>query len=579
VNLFPSHDQLVAYGVQEGLKRAFRSDTGEAKRRRTSSARPTGTANMSYNPTNSPFLRSKGFQRQLSYAQRKRFLSKNKRTGGFAGQEVKFYDETIGSTSLVSNTWSIQSDISTPAQGSSPTERDGRVAFIRSVHGKLFITVPNGNSSTPPGDVIVRMVLIWDTQTNQAALSMTDVMEPAPNDALEFRNLEYSSRFIVLKDKQLTIRVPFQYEPVPITGALSGARSPLTNPSRSPSRSGSLQLVRTSTLCLITVSSLPSQRSSPLPQLSTTPVQRVYVLLAKATLRLRIKFFPKFQNALASFISLFGKCRSPVVGSFTILHLHKTKTCQEMPLPNELPIQVLLLCQRAGVTPLTTGPWTTFTDLERYILIAPVSMSTTSFNPKLGIQLLHISKDSSTSKIVSDFLRSKDSLVTVPTSSLCVGPRSRLQIIAVNLSRETPMLILGFTKLAVFPFMSPARETTSSRSPSDSMKEVTFGTLPKRTKTSDLLCYETIVPCRRMRRMLRPSEQSLRSLRSTKVTQAPLSHLPPISGPMLTSLNMETPALGSTDMNPIDMKPSSPMSSADTLCLIQLLNDWLIGTP
>lgn len=202
----------VAYGVQEGLKRAFRSDTGEAKRRRTSSARPTGTANMSYNPTNSPFLRSKGFQRQLSYAQRKRFLSKNKRTGGFAGQEVKFYDETIGSTSLVSNTWSIQSDISTPAQGSSPTERDGRVAFIRSVHGKLFITVPNGNSSTPPGDVIVRMVLIWDTQTNQAALSMTDVMEPAPNDALEFRNLEYSSRFIVLKDKQLTIRVPFQYE-------------------------------------------------------------------------------------------------------------------------------------------------------------------------------------------------------------------------------------------------------------------------------------------------------------------------------------------------------------------------------
>jgi hypothetical protein len=55
-------------------------------------------------------------------------------------------------------------------------------------------------------------VLLWDTQTNQAAVSMTDVMEPAINDSVEFRNLEYSSRFIVLKDKIYHIQPQFQWD-------------------------------------------------------------------------------------------------------------------------------------------------------------------------------------------------------------------------------------------------------------------------------------------------------------------------------------------------------------------------------
>ena len=58
-------------------------------------------------------------------------------------------------------------------------------------------------------DALVRLVLVWDTQTNGAQLNGEDVMEAigATEDFNSFRNLQYSKRFIVLKDKKIRIPV------------------------------------------------------------------------------------------------------------------------------------------------------------------------------------------------------------------------------------------------------------------------------------------------------------------------------------------------------------------------------------
>lgn len=139
---------------------------------------------------------------------------KNVRTGGFVDVENKFLDCSYPQTALPTSWTAINpagvgctGSISVPAQGDGESERDGRVYYINSVHVKGLINVDASESDAgPTGNNLVRIILYWDTQTNAAEATATDIMDAgASTDYLAFRNLQNSKRFIVLKDKTFNI--------------------------------------------------------------------------------------------------------------------------------------------------------------------------------------------------------------------------------------------------------------------------------------------------------------------------------------------------------------------------------------
>lgn len=130
------------------------------------------------------------------------------------GPETKFLDSELNSANI-SETWAslnpigtgCTDSISVPAQGDGESERDGRVYHIKSVHirGQVFVT-PNESAAAPYSDTFVRVVLYWDTQTNGTEATATDIFDAGGTiDALAFRNLQNSKRFIVLKDKIIRV--------------------------------------------------------------------------------------------------------------------------------------------------------------------------------------------------------------------------------------------------------------------------------------------------------------------------------------------------------------------------------------
>ncbi len=126
--------------------------------------------------------------------------------------EMKFADiETDGDA--FSSTWSTMEDatndsVSGVAQGDGESERDGRKYLIHSIHIRCRVrTVSVESATTPISDFIGRIVLVWDTQTNGAQLTATDVMDGGgTDDCLSFRNLQHSKRFRILWDKRWVLK-------------------------------------------------------------------------------------------------------------------------------------------------------------------------------------------------------------------------------------------------------------------------------------------------------------------------------------------------------------------------------------
>lgn len=191
------------YALKRGLEYAFSPSGEPAPKRRQQSRKMNPYAQT---PTLNKML-LQGARRQA----RKQYLAANRRTGGFAGIENKFFDNAQAPFSMVANTWATHANFTTPAEGSGPTERSGRTCFIRSVHIRGKLVCGGSAVATIPGDVLVRMVLVWDTQTNNAALTPANVYEPGQTIMQEFRNLEYTSRFIVLKEKVIRIRPDYEW--------------------------------------------------------------------------------------------------------------------------------------------------------------------------------------------------------------------------------------------------------------------------------------------------------------------------------------------------------------------------------
>lgn len=140
--------------------------------------------------------------------------SANVRTGGFIDIENKFLDtertsyQFAASWNAINPSSGCTGAISVPAQGDGESARDGRVYYIKSVHVKGMLRIAAYESQTGPvTPVRARIILYWDTQTNGAEATATNIMVGGKDeDVLSFRNLQNSKRFIVLKDKTYVLR-------------------------------------------------------------------------------------------------------------------------------------------------------------------------------------------------------------------------------------------------------------------------------------------------------------------------------------------------------------------------------------
>ncbi len=137
----------------------------------------------------------------------------NLRTGGFLGIENKFVDFQTDSDAFAL-TWARMEDatfdsVSGIVQGNGESQRIGRKVTLTSIHIKYRVFANAVESQTAPQpDLVGRLVLVLDTQTNAAALTATDVMDNGQtDDLLSFRNLANTKRFRVLWDNKWKLNI------------------------------------------------------------------------------------------------------------------------------------------------------------------------------------------------------------------------------------------------------------------------------------------------------------------------------------------------------------------------------------
>lgn len=138
----------------------------------------------------------------------------NTRTEGFMGIENKFVDYNVQGQATSTGWAGGELDpatalcISVVAQGDGENQRDGRMYNINSWYIKGFLSTSASEAQAGPQQmVLVRIVVVLDTQTNGAQLNAEDVFTPvaAGVDVCSVRNLQFSKRFRVLKDRTMKL--------------------------------------------------------------------------------------------------------------------------------------------------------------------------------------------------------------------------------------------------------------------------------------------------------------------------------------------------------------------------------------
>lgn len=166
--------------------------------------------------------RGKGVKRQAAFyvpaTSYKRRRTSNYRTGGYQGMELKFVDIETNSDAFATS-WAPMEDgtalqVSGMAQGNSESERIGRKVSLVSIHIKCRVhTLSTEAQANPQPDLFGRICLVWDTQTNGAQLTASEVFDEGGTiNSLAFRNLQHTSRFRVLWDKKWVLAKPTQNE-------------------------------------------------------------------------------------------------------------------------------------------------------------------------------------------------------------------------------------------------------------------------------------------------------------------------------------------------------------------------------
>lgn len=154
-----------------------------------------------------------------TYSRTKRrsaYSRRNPRSGGFLGVEKKYYD-TTQSISLTAPADATGGEVnpasgalSVPAQGDGATNRDGKQIIAKYLAIKGVINAPNMiNQTALPAGTKVFVAIVLDTQTNASQVNSEDVftntLANAVGNAMLQRDLEYGSRFKILKSEVFDI--------------------------------------------------------------------------------------------------------------------------------------------------------------------------------------------------------------------------------------------------------------------------------------------------------------------------------------------------------------------------------------
>lgn len=121
-------------------------------------------------------------------------------------QELKFKD-TVSTDAVVVFTGAIQIGPNLVAQGTGEEERVGRKIIIRSISCRFQCVLPaDPDAPNITGGDTLRIIIYIDKQANGAAATVLDILETATYDS--YRNLSNTNRFIILKDKWVTMNRP-----------------------------------------------------------------------------------------------------------------------------------------------------------------------------------------------------------------------------------------------------------------------------------------------------------------------------------------------------------------------------------
>lgn len=134
----------------------------------------------------------------------------NVRTGGFLAVEKKFVDNQLNATALAT-TLTVYGPTSgncltACAQGNGQNQRDGKTFNLVSFFLRGRVYIPSVEDAINPTTANwCRILLVWDKQTNAAGPTAANVLNGSGEVINQFQNLEFSSRFVILKDKKILL--------------------------------------------------------------------------------------------------------------------------------------------------------------------------------------------------------------------------------------------------------------------------------------------------------------------------------------------------------------------------------------
>lgn len=150
-------------------------------------------------PAKRPKLRNRQFRRLIGDA-------------GSNAPELKYND--IATANYVADTTGTVTLLNGISQGSDNTNRIGRVMVMKSVHVRGIVSPVD--SST--GNTLARLILVWDSDTDGVAPTVTDILQTA--NSTSPMNLNNRGRFTVLANEEFFIGG------ISTTATMSYAQSP-----------------------------------------------------------------------------------------------------------------------------------------------------------------------------------------------------------------------------------------------------------------------------------------------------------------------------------------------------------------
>lgn len=168
---------------------------------------------MAYGKTKSPSWRGTGLRwvtpkRGVIRAYAKSYIPRmSAGRRGRSGGELKFHDiDVVDATLSAAGTILNGGSVVLIGQGVGESERVGRKCVIKSIQWRWNLNLLANSGSTAQPSETVRMILYKDKQCNGTAATASGVTGVVQSDDFQaFKNMENSSRFVILMDKTVTV--------------------------------------------------------------------------------------------------------------------------------------------------------------------------------------------------------------------------------------------------------------------------------------------------------------------------------------------------------------------------------------